>query len=373
MYVCGYTISMQIHYDVIDLTTEQTTDIKEFMAEKSIMLSFVSHRKVLILTSRSDYEADLVCISLINRSIDYIRLNKEDIPQDFRVNYQIDYNNKRKITFTIKDELIDTTKIGVVWLRLFSNRDVNYESNYQDSLSLEFSNQQWSDAIDVLWKHLRENSPWINDFDKGNDKLEQLELAGQIGFKFPKTLITNDPIAARDFYQSHGGQIIIKALHHHGTESSGKFYSMFTHIVTESDLENFDDLIFAPCILQEIKQKNSELRVTVIGDRVLAVKMVIKNQQKLFETIQRVNADELSIEVIDLNDTVKKQCIDIIDRLGLQYGAIDLIEDINGTITFLEVNPRGDWYGIERITKLPYTESIADLLEQSMTYAKRTC
>ena len=73
-----------------------------------------------------------------------------------------------------------------------------------------------------------------------------------------------------EFYQHHDGQIVLKAVHHHRIEIEGKVYSMYTHSLTKDDLSRLDDLIYAPCILQERLDKKSELRVTVVGEKVFA-------------------------------------------------------------------------------------------------------
>jgi glutathione synthase/RimK-type ligase-like ATP-grasp enzyme len=49
-------------------------------------------------------------------------------------------------------------------------------------------------------------------------------------------------------------------------------------------------------------------------------------------------------------------------RLGLAYGAIDLIETPEGGHVFLEVNPGGEWGMLEHDLGLPISEAIADAL-----------
>ena len=51
-----------------------------------------------------------------------------------------------------------------------------------------------------------------------------LSVATDLGFGIPATLITNDPMAARDFYDTHHGDIVSKTLHHHIIEIQGKVY-----------------------------------------------------------------------------------------------------------------------------------------------------
>ncbi|HYP53826.1 MAG TPA: hypothetical protein VEQ42_09825 [Pyrinomonadaceae bacterium] len=49
-------------------------------------------------------------------------------------------------------------------------------------------------------------------------------------------------------------------------------------------------------------------------------------------------------------------------RLGLAFGAIDLIRTPSGEHVFLEVNASGEWGMLERDLNLPVSEALADVL-----------
>ena len=49
-------------------------------------------------------------------------------------------------------------------------------------------------------------------------------------------------------------------------------------------------------------------------------------------------------------------------RLGLRYGAADVIRTPDGRYVFLEVNPAGEFAWIEAAAGLPISDAIADLL-----------
>lgn len=50
------------------------------------------------------------------------------------------------------------------------------------------------------------------------------------------------------------------------------------------------------------------------------------------------------------------------DYFRLNYGAIDIIVTPDGRHVFLEVNPVGEFFWLERYPGLPIAESIADVL-----------
>ena len=67
-------------------------------------------------------------------------------------------------------------------------------------------------------------------------------------------------------------------------------------------------------------------------------------------------------EAILLPAEVSERCVALVQQLGLQYGAIDLILDEDDCYTFLEINPNGQWAWIENLTHLPISKEIANLL-----------
>jgi len=58
----------------------------------------------------------------------------------------------------------------------------------------------------------------------------------------------------------------------------------------------------------------------------------------------------------------ERKLLDLVRELGLQYAAIDLIEDENGVLHFLEVNPSGQFLFVEIDTGQQISRAIAELL-----------
>jgi hypothetical protein len=53
----------------------------------------------------------------------------------------------------------------------------------------------------------------------------------------------------------------------------------------------------------------------------------------------------------------------MLDELRLNFGAFDIIRDEDDTLYFIELNPNGQWYWIEIITKMPMVRAIVELIE----------
>lgn len=346
----------------IDRIEEAQPDILgDVLAERSLTDVSSDARKVLMLTNNYDPEANLVGIGLRNKGIDYVRLKIGDIPRKLLIRYNIDdKSGKAKLNFWIQKQLLDSSKVSVVWLRNFGINEINFGGN---DLARTFSVQQWDNAFQIIEGNLK--CIWISSAlatRQANDRAKQLSTAKGMGFGIPPTLITNDPKAARDFYDYHDGNVVLKSLQHHSVQLEGRTYSMYTRKILKQELSKLGDLIYAPCILQRRLAIKSELRVTVVGERVFAVRLECESISSRYDDIHRCPLTKGNISEVKMVDSINESCIKLVKSLGLKYGAIDLIVDRKDRLTFLEVNATGDWYWVESKVKLPITKAMVDLI-----------
>lgn len=69
----------------------------------------------------------------------------------------------------------------------------------------------------------------------------------------------------------------------------------------------------------------------------------------------------------ELPQKIKDFCFNLVKRLGLIYGAIDMIVTPNEKYVFLEINPNGQYLWIELLTGLPISSTIAEALSKNST------
>jgi glutathione synthase/RimK-type ligase-like ATP-grasp enzyme len=353
--------------DVKPIPIQNALDFRSFITKDLKILSSadsISDKQVLILTRKFDPEATRVSIKLLAKGIDSVRLNVEDMPNQMRVRYQIEDICDPSFEFTIGDRNLDTSRFSVVWLRDFDTTAMGLDfGDKYNKFARRFCYEQWNDSYQILIDSLA--SEWINRPEanlKASNRLVQLATAKEVGLKIPSTLITNDPNAAAEFYQHHDGQIVLKAVHHHGIEIEGKVYSMYTRSLTKDDLSRLDDLIYAPCILQERLDKKSELRVTVVGEKVFAAELDTQAVPNCRDDLHRCTMS-VPKKAVKLDNATEEACFKIVSTLGLKYGALDFILDEKSQAYFLEINPTGDWYWIEHDTKMPITDTMVKLIE----------
>jgi len=182
-----------------------------------------------------------------------------------------------------------------------------------------------------------------------------LAVAVSAGFLVPPTLITSSPDAARAFIKQHG-PVIYKPLYNpvyriDGVSSVVK--------IAEVAVEDIDDSVAGTAhLFQQRVEKISDVRVTVIGDQVFAVRI----DSDLLDW--RTDYSRLRYSVDTPPPGVTEALHAYLSHFGLVFGAFDFAVDRAGRWWFLECNPSGQWYWLEDETGLPMLAAMADLLER---------
>ncbi len=121
-------------------------------------------------------------------------------------------------------------------------------------------------------------------------------------------------------------------------------------LVEIKDLQNDAALQLCPSIYQEHIAKQFELRVLVLGEEVIAVKL--DSQAHEHSRIDwRVDADhgKIHAEQYALDAGTTAQILALMRALNLAMGSLDLIVTPDGEIVFLEVNEQGQFLFLEQM------------------------
>ena len=194
-----------------------------------------------------------------------------------------------------------------------------------------------------------------------------LHRAADIGFQIPKTLFTNSPRQARDFVTSLGKSIAIKTLWTPGiTVMEGENeqpIALYTRKLEPNQiLPDISRVQNCPMIFQEYVEKKFELRVTIVGPQVFACAIWSQASPHTQEDWRRYDLQNTPHEPHQLPAKLEDLCRSLIQNLGLQFGCIDMIVTPQGEYIFLELNPNGQWLWIEQLTKMPISETLAQML-----------
>ena len=257
---------------------------------------------------------------------------------------------------------IDLREVGAVWWRMKLLSGVSLITAGPPA-EADFVLREWRSALDSL-DGFTPHAAWMNpraSDQSARHKPLQLACAQDVGLAVPETLIANDPPAVAAFVGS-GGEAIYKVLTWY-FEVPDRM--VFTSAVDERAVGADPDAVaVAPGIYQARVAKRYELRVTVVGRRALAVRVESQASERTRLDWRR---DQYGVgyRAEALDPALEAALVAMNERLGLAFGAYDVIVTPAGEAVFLEVNPLGQWLWLERATGVPITDAVADHLVDS--------
>lgn len=197
-----------------------------------------------------------------------------------------------------------------------------------------------------------------DDLRTAGFKPRQLQRAKALGLRIPQTIITNDPGAARRFYEEHKGNIIYKTLHGRNIPVDEKRYdAIYTSRVTPESLQKIDQVRYTAHLFREHIEKVFEIRATIVGEQIFAAKIYSQHAEAARVDFRNSYKD-LRYEVYELPTEIQRKLMQLIRSFNLAYSAIDLAVTPEGEHIFFEINPAGQYHWIEYETKMPITEAI---------------
>lgn len=304
---------------------------------------------ILVITRKDDFTADYIITGLQKKNIKYLRFNTEDLVDESKCSVQFsdgvcsaiirDYSQFRSVLFR-------RTKLPDI------NADNPSVAHFYDVQNRSFIDNLWS-VIDSRWI----SNPFY--IYRAENKLLQLRTAQKYDWRIPNTLVTTDNSKIKRFYEESNGQVVIKPLNRNRVHIDTGVYTMYTNELASSHIDNIDNYLPIPTILQEKITKQYELRVTVVGNEVFAAKV---DSQSIAESKTDWRKSDLPFTATTLPEEVANKCIAITKELNLEYGAVDLAYDDKGNYVFFEINPVGQFVWIELQTGMSITNSLINLL-----------
>ena len=308
--------------------------------------------EILIISDTLDYTTDYITVEFQKRKQNYLRINRDKFA-DCSVTFDVDSVNLL-IEQVSKEFSITESKLRSIYFRApIYLRDI-YQPDIPEQTQLYRT--QWAAFVRDL--AIFEKPLWVNNpiaTFRAENKLLQLKYAKNVGLQLPRTLVANKcpEIIDNDI------DYMIKSLDTAVLRIENKEAFVYSNVVRGSELAHAK-LSIAPVIIQDYLYPKTDIRVTVIGDSVFPVKILLNgcgvegDWRKIKEDIQFVECT--------LPEETSKACVNLVRSLGLSFGAIDLIES-NDEIYFLEINPTGEWGWLVHTTGIPLHETICNLLE----------
>lgn len=318
---------------------------------------------ILVVTNKRDYTADFLILEMKRRGLEFLRLNTEDFPQSARLSLKLS-NSQIQGQLSVGMKSVAFTDIHSVWYRR-PLPSIPAET-VTDEAAKDFIIRESRVTLEGAWRLL--SCIWVSHPDRiqvAESKIYQLQIASQIGFTIPTTLITNSPAHAQTFYEDRPDQVIFKPQRHGRIDREDRFSLLYTNVVTPDHMGDFARINLSPVLFQHYAPKKLELRVTVVGKNVFPVEIHSQDVSEAKHDWRKVDPAMLKHVPHELPPHIANKCIQLVETLGLSFGAIDLILTPDGEYIFLEINPNGQWAWIEQLCpEIRISDALIEILAE---------
>lgn len=331
---------------------------------------------ILVLTHSQDHTVpEAVIDALHQRGIVSFRVDSDRYPEALAVSDRLGGNDNNDTSdvddgVTLRLETPDGPKrftahsIGAVWRRRSWPATTSSAPGDFGTASRQQARTAFHDAVDAL---AVEGLPFINDPHaeaRAEHKPRQLRLARTLGFTIPPTIISNDADAVLSFVaqeRRRGHDVMTKLVSPLSATMDGSGPFVYSSTLTDDDIDALrvsrppGGLQLAPQVFQRRINKTHDLRVQVMGDVVVAGAIACVGDDWRRD-------GHGSFAAFDLDDVDAARCRELCRRLGLVTGAVDFVVDGDGALTFLEINPAGEWGFLMRDLGVDLAAHLADCL-----------
>lgn len=325
-------------------------------------------KKVVLFTHSGDAPALIpeMTQALQARGAQALRFDSDRFPMDCRAEFVQD-GETDTITFSDGNERVTLAPDDAIWYR---------RARHAERLPLDMDRQLRAACVEESKSLLRGliaaapcfvlDSPDLVGLC--GHKPRQQRLARELGLATPRTLMTNDAAHAERFLRSCEQGAIAKMLSAFSViaDNADKRDEqvVFTTAMNEEHIRKLDGLRYCPMVFQERIEKRLELRITAIGRRLYAA--AVDSQAT---PGAEVDWRERGVTLINawtpytLPADIEAKLHAYMDRIGMQYSAIDMIVEPSGRHVFLEANPAGEFFWLQTGSPhFPFIDALADVL-----------
>lgn len=307
---------------------------------------------ILVVSYPDEEHTGLVVEHLERAGRDVLRLDLAEFPVHAGVRARWG-DGAPSYTIERDGRCVDLAAVDVVWWRRVRAFEIDASITDAQRRAFAFSETSQTvhgilDALDACWMN-----PRLAD-EAAHHKPYQWSVAQALGLRLPRTLVTTQAAAAREFIERIGvGKVVFKAF----LASIEDWRE--TRLVEREDVGRLDLLRYAPVIFQEYIE-GVDLRITIVGEQIFAA--AIDARRSSYPVDMRMVVGEGVVEAVELPPALCERLLALQRRLGLRYGAIDMRRTDAGEYVFLEVNPAGQWLFVEQRTGQPIARAVAEEL-----------
>jgi hypothetical protein len=319
-------------------------------------------RLVLIISKPEDEHVDRLTGLLHQAGAETILLASNEMGEEVGVGIGVGGNTSSRRWLTVGRRSLDWATVGAVWYRR-----AGLPALREDHLSGgTFPEGEWGVLLDAVFA-LGGPTRWVSHPDlvrRSSHRPLQLARANVLGFRVPLTLVTSNPAEVRSFVERFDGPTVVKPIDADWVYSSAE--SSVIRALTSSlggpDPGDEPGARPAPLMVQEEVESAYEVRVHVVGQRMLAVKIEGQARTGPVGTWGQHRPPRERCTPYNLPARVERRCAELARSFGLELAAIDLIRSRDGEYVFLEIDGSPDFLWLEDRSGVPVSAALADLL-----------
>ncbi len=318
---------------------------------------------ILIITHSDDNESVARVAEAIARKGGHtIRFDTDRYPTVVRLTAYYGRSGDERLTLTIEEGEFDLREVTAIW-----HRRLSFGARLPATLDRQLRHASLGETSAAAHGMLASLKAFrmdhLHHIRHAENKQLQLQVARDLGLNTPRTLTTNDPAAVRGFARNCESGMVTKMLSSFAVYDEGRELVVFTNPVKPEDLEDLSGLRLCPATFQELLPKSLELRVTVVGQRVMSAALDSKTSARAAHDWRRDGVRMIQDwQPYQLPPEIEQKILRLMDYFSLNYSAIDIILTPDGQHVFLELNPSGEFFWLEHTPGLPISGAIADLL-----------
>ncbi len=308
----------------------------------------MSSPHVLIVSTVLDLATDAVVRELTRMGVRVTRWNTEQFPFWDGATISFDDGVHAEICshpYGVPQPLDDVTS---VWYRKVRTPE---KPEDMDRGVYDFCIREGRTAIvGLLLGGLPDGAHWTSHPSRiwaAENKPYQLRTAQRVGLTIPHTVITNWGQHIRAAHRSFDKNMVAKPARSGYVEVEGEPFAIYTSKVDAGDLADLSDVESSPAIYQPLIQKEADIRITVVGDRIFSARIDSQGDPAAQVDWRHTADPDLPHSTFDLPSGIDAQIRAFMNRLDLRFGALDFVLTPNGELIFLEVNPNGQWLWLD--------------------------
>lgn len=306
--------------------------------------------RVLIPTHIDDIHATAVALALRRKGHEAVLWHGADMPTIQAGSISLGPDEDEAWEVSGEDLDLLEPKLDVVWYRR-PTMPVLPAGDLLHPGDARIARRELRGFITGLWQFVAPEAFWVNPIAsrlRSNTKPVQLLEAKRAGLVIPPTLCSNDPRRIREFLARWPGETVFKPFHPTQWKKEEGIAMLFTSPVGFDDLPDDEVLRLCPGIFQRAIPKACELRVTMMGHHAITARLLSQSEATSRQD-WRAAFGKLPMEPGEIPERVAAGCRDLMRRLGIVFGCIDLIVTPEGEHVFLEVNEMGQFLWIDEM------------------------